>query len=264
MPAWQDNGAGTVRLMSLTRIVIGATLGCLAAEGLLYGLRHLASRLVSEEVLRRIGRLRRLGPGRGSTFMAGFVRYAGIIGVTVALITLGVWALGDYWADKSAPTIANVFGPAPAPADTSAPAENAAEPAPAASTSPPVAAVSVEGTDPYIDPDFRVRRPAHRPGTRLSLKATLLQRSEAKARADLLREIQQHVQRSQYDCEAADRATRYLKAGLDVWGFSVWQLKHFPVGKYKGATLAQCRPIKNVVDPAWLDLGSTLAQRNHP
>jgi hypothetical protein len=249
--------------MSLTQIVIGAALGCLAAEAVLYGLGQAAEWLGHGEVLRRIGRLRRLSPGRGSTVMAGFVKYAGVIGVTAALITLGVWAVGDYWADKSAPGIADAFGPAPAPADTPGPAENPAAVAPAPKTIPSATAVAVEDSDPYVDPDFRVRRPAHRPGA-LSLKERLLQRSEAKARADLLHEIEQHVQRSQYDCEAADRANRYLKAGLDVWGFTIWQLKHFPVGKYQGATLAQCRAIKNIADPASLDLGSTLAQQNPP
>jgi hypothetical protein len=32
---------------------------------------------------------------------------------------------------------------------------------------------------------------------------------------------------------------------------------------YKGATLAQCKDIKNVVDPSSLDLQSTVAQTSH-
>ena len=98
----------------------------------------------------------------------------------------------------------------------------------------------------------------------MSLKETLVQRSEAKARADLLREIQQHVHRSQYDCEATERANKYLNAGLDVWGFATWQLKYFPMNSYKGATLPQCRDVENVVDPSGLDLQSTVANENHP
>jgi hypothetical protein len=98
----------------------------------------------------------------------------------------------------------------------------------------------------------------------LSLKETLLQRSEGKARADLLRETQQHLYRSQYDCEAADRAGKYLKAGLDVWGFAAWQIRYFPVDSYKGATLPECKDIKDVVDPSPLHSQSTVAQENHP
>ena len=98
----------------------------------------------------------------------------------------------------------------------------------------------------------------------MSLKETLLRRSEARAQADLLRETQQHLHRSQYDCEAADRASKYVKAGLDVWGFAAWQIRHFSMVSYKGATLPQCRDIKNVVDPASLRLQSTVAQGKHP
>ncbi|HEV8019030.1 MAG TPA: hypothetical protein VGP32_10775, partial [Steroidobacteraceae bacterium] len=117
--------------------------------------------------------------------------------------------------------------------------------------------------DPYTDPDFRVHRRSRRTANP-SLKESILQRAEARARADLLTETQQHLNRSQYDCEAADRADKYLKAGLDVWGFASWQVKHFPVDGYTGATLAQCRDIKNVVDPGRLDLQSTVAQDNRP
>jgi len=76
--------------------------------------------------------------------------------------------------------------------------------------------------------------------------------------------MKQHASRSQYDCEAADRAGRYLKAGLDVWGFGAWQLKYFPTEGYKGATLIACKDIPNVVDPSQLDLQSTVAQDGHP
>jgi hypothetical protein len=123
--------------------------------------------------------------------------------------------------------------------------------------------VSARSPDPYADSEFRVRRPPHRAGTPLSLKETLVQRSEARARTDLLKEIRQHVKRSQYDCEAADHANKYLKAGLDVWGFAAWQLKHFPVDSYRGATLAQCKDIKNAIDPTRLNLQSALARESH-
>jgi hypothetical protein len=89
-----------------------------------------------------------------------------------------------------------------------------------------------------------------------------VQRSESKARADLLSETQQHLHRSQYDCEAAARASKYVKDGLDVWGFASWQVKYFPVDGYKGATLTQCQDIKNVVDPSWANLKSAVAQAN--
>ncbi len=265
MPVRQVNRANAEPGMSMTRLVIGAALGFLVAQGLLYGLRHAAGRLQRDEVLRRIARIRELLPARGSTFMAAFVRYAGVIGVSAALITLAAWAIGDYWTAKSTPTTANAFGPAPAPGSDATPSsEDPASLAPAPSTHLPGAAEALEDADPYADGDFKVRRAVHRPGAALSLKETLVQRSEAKARAELLQEIQQHAQRSQYDCEAADRANRYLKAGLDVWGFTAWQFKHFPLEKYRGAALARCKDIKNVVDPAWPDLRSTIAQQSHP
>jgi len=91
--------------------------------------------------------------------------------------------------------------------------------------------------DPYADSDFKVQRRSHRPGSALSLKETLLQRPKPKLAPKLLRETQQRLSRSQYDCEAADRAGKYLQAGLDVWGFAAWQIRHFPMTAYKGAML---------------------------
>ena len=64
--------------------------------------------------------------------------------------------------------------------------------------------------------------------------------------------------------EAADRAARYLKAGLDVWGFAAWQVKHFPMESYDGATLPQCQKIKDVLAPSRLDLSGAVAQGNDP
>jgi len=98
----------------------------------------------------------------------------------------------------------------------------------------------------------------------MSLKETLLQRAEAKAHDELLGEMKQHQNRSQYDCEAADRAVKYLKAGLDVWGFAAWQVKHFPMDGYEGAALSQCQNITDVVDPSRFDMHESLAQGNDP
>jgi hypothetical protein len=145
---------------------------------------------------------------------------------------------------------------------TAGSADERAKGVPAANTRP-ATAVQPEFVDPYADPDYKVHRRAHRPGSALSLRETLLQRSEAKAHAELLRDMQLHASRSQYDCEAAERAGRYLKAGLDVWGFAAWQLKYFPVEGYKGATLAGCKDLPNVVDPTQPDLQSTVAQGSH-
>jgi hypothetical protein len=75
--------------------------------------------------------------------------------------------------------------------------------------------------------------------------------------------MRQRRTRSQYDCEAAVHAERYLRAGLDVWGFAAWQAKYFPVESYKGATLPECGDIKDVVEPARLNLQSAVAQGNH-
>jgi hypothetical protein len=166
-----------------------------------------------------------------------------------------VWAVGDYLAAKAAPSAA-LASPGMPPAGS---ADERANGTPAANTEP-ATAVQPEFVDPYADPDYKVHRRAHRPGSARSLRETLLQRSEAKARVELLRDMQLHASRSQYDCEAAERAGRYLKAGLDVWGFGAWQLKYFPVEGYKGATLAGCKDIPNVVDPTQLDLQSTVAQ----
>jgi len=251
--------------MGMTQLVVGAALGCIAAQGGIYGIRQLAGWLQRDGVG---ARLRSWTPSAEPALIAAFIKYAGPVGAGVAVITLGVWAVGDYVSAKSVrgATLANVAdSPAPLPApDTqdhgSAEATPAATPA---KSEPPAAVAAANKVDPYVDADFRVQRKPYRAGTALSLKETLLRRSETKARTDLLKEIQQHLSRSQYDCEAADRAAKYLKADLDVWGFFAWQSKYFPMDSYKGATLPQCKQIKNVVDPAGLDLQSTVAQQNH-
>ena len=238
--------------MSMTQLVIGTALGFFVAQGVLYSIKHLIGWLRRTDARKRT---LRLAPSLGSTFFAGFTKYATLVGAGAAVITLGVWAVGDYLAAQSARSAAtaDVLEPSTAVpvSDAHGSAHEVAGHAPAA--------VPVDNVDPYTDSDFKVqRRSGH------SLKETLLQRSEGKARADLLRETQQHLYRSQYDCEAAERASKYLKAGLDVWGFAMWQIRYFPVDSYKGATLPQCKDIKNVVDPSPSHLQSTVAQESHP
>ena len=91
-----------------------------------------------------------------------------------------------------------------------------------------------------------------------------MQRSELKARWDLLAQLRAHAQRSQYDCEAADHAEKYLKAGLDVWGFTTWQDKYFPVENYAGAALEKCQQIQSAIDPGRMNLKSAVAQSARP
>jgi hypothetical protein len=249
--------------MSMMQLIIGTALGFVIAQSALYGLRYSFGWLQREEVRTRI---RAMTPSPEHAFVAGFIRYAAPLGASAALITLGVWAVGDYLAAKASrsATLASAVDPAAAagmPPQGSS--DEVASGTPAASTEPTTGS-QPETADPYIDPDYKVHRRAHRPGSALNLKETLLQRSEAKARAELLRDMQLHASRSQYDCEAADHAARYLKAGLDVWGFAAWQLKYFPMEGYRGATLAGCKDIPNVADPTPLDLHSTVAQDAGP
>jgi len=258
----QEICADTVFLMSMTHIVIGAALGFIIAQGVLQGVRRFGGWLQRDEVQQRI---RRLSPARSADFVGGLIRHAGLIGASAALVTLGVWTVRDHLAAKSAHSaaMASAFDTAtPVPvSDPHGSADEAAGLAGAPADDSTTAA-AVDKPDPYADPDFQVQRRPHRAKSPLSLKETLVQRSEAKARAELLAETKQHLRRSQYDCEAADRASRYVKGGLDVWGFTSWQVKYFPVAGYKGATLPQCKDIKNVVDPSWLDdLHSTVAQQ---
>jgi hypothetical protein len=250
--------------MNMSQLVIGSVLGFVIAQGVLYILKRAIGWLKHDELRQWIAAL---VPSRGSSIIGGFIQHAGLIGASVAVIALGAWAARDYLAAKSARSaaIADVLEPSPAvsASDSLGSADEAAGLARAPRSEPPDA-VPVNNVDPYADPDFQVHHRSHRAGKSVSLKETLVRRSEERARADLLKETQQHVSRSQYDCEAADRASRYVKGGLDVWGFASWQVKYFPVNSYTGATLAQCRTIKNVVDPSWMDLHSTVAQANHP
>jgi hypothetical protein len=239
--------------MSMSQLVIGCALGCLLAQALIFSGRSLLSALQRSPG----GRLRRsITPGPRA--LAMFVKYAAPVAIAAALITLGVWSVSDYLAAKSARTaaLASTFDPAATPqvAPPPIPDDNLRH-----VTSEVVAAQPAGAADPYDDPEFKVQHRAHRDAT-AALKDALLQKAEVKASTDLRRETQAHTQRSQYDCEAADRAERYLKAGLDVWGFAAWQQRYFPMDGYRGATLDQCRSIKPVT-PGPLDLHSTVAQQ---
>jgi hypothetical protein len=245
----------------MTRLVIGTALGFLLAQGLLYVLGRMIAWLGQSDLLARV----RAGRAAGEPGVLGaLVSYAAPLGIGAALITLGVWAVSDYLAAKSARNSeASLF-------ESSDPASDPGQATPrlqgASLTRPPSAPEvgdTADATDPYADPEFRVQHRMHRSGTGPSLKETLVRQSEARAREALLRELKQHVDRSQYDCEAADRASKYLKAGLDVWGFANWQVKYFPVDSFRGATSERCRGIKNVVASS-VDLQSAVAQQNEP
>jgi hypothetical protein len=246
--------------MSMIQLVIGTAFGFLVAQGLLYGLGWLIGWLRQSDLLAR-ARAVRATPA--PTVLSALIKYAAPFGISAALITLGVWAVNDYLAAKSARNAeASLFDPsaaAPVPQQSVPPVRSASLTPPAAPEAVDELAGSVH--NPYADPEFKVQRKPRRTGSAASLKETLVQKSEARARNELLRELQQYVHRSQYDCEAADRADKYLKAGLDVWGFATWQVKYFPANNYRGASLEQCREIKSVVASS-VDLQSAIAQQN--
>src|SRR5690242_11160796 len=177
--------------MSMTQIVIGAALGCIAAQGGLYGIRHLVGWVQRDDIG---ARLRSITPAPGPALVAAFIKYAGPVGMGVALITLGVWAVSDYVTARSARVAAlsgasDITAPAAAPAALDAPAHGS-EVAQANLGAKDEAATAVADAqaNPFVDPEFKVHRKAHRAGTALTLKETLLARSEAKARADLLKD----------------------------------------------------------------------------
>jgi hypothetical protein len=252
----------TVSVMSMTQIVLGAALGYIVAHAVLFGARHSLAWVRRDAVQVR---LRALSTMSGHTVAAGLIKYGAVIGASAALLALGAWAVGDYYAARSA---RNAVAASVADSPTPPPASSLPKPEEEVAAQPPprqtVAAASAGGVDPYADPAFRVEPPAHHSGVAPSLTEKLLRRSEARARIELLAETRQHAKRSQYDCEAAEHADKYLKAGLDVWGFAAWQEKYFPVANYKGATVAACQEITIVVAPPGLDLRSTVAQGHHP
>jgi hypothetical protein len=244
--------------MKLTQLVIGSALGFLLGQGVLYVLKRAIGWLQHDEPQQAPTTL---SPPRESVIVDGLLRHAGLIAAGAAVITLGAWAARDYLLAKPVPNesvadIADVSTPVPV-ADPQVSTGGSSGLAPASKSE--TATAPVNNVDPYRDPNYQVQRHA---GKSVSLKETLVRRSEAKARTELIRETQQHAHRSQYDCEAANRASRYVKGDLDVWGFAAWQVKYFPVDSYTGATLPQCQTIKSVVDPSWVDIRSTVAQAN--
>ncbi len=246
--------------MNMSQLIIGSALGFLLAQGALYALKLIIGWFTNDEP--RQGTTT-LTPSPESAIVGGLIRHAGLIAAGAAVITLGAWASRDYLLAKPMPTesvadVPDASTTVPV-ADTRGSPDGALGLAPA--SKPQSSDAPANDVDPYGDPDYQVHR---RVGKAASLKEKLVRQSEDKARAELIRETQQHAHRSQYDCEAADRASRYVKDGLDVWGFTTWQVKYFPVDSYTGATLLQCKPIKNVIDPSWVDLHSTVAQANHP
>lgn len=245
----------------MSQIVIGSTLGFLLAQCLLQGMRLM---FVSERRAQLRQNLQTAFNVRESGLADGFVKYAGAVALVAALTVLGGWGLADYLEAKSSaaatkdPELAQASAdalPIPAPAEGHDPGAAVAEPV--ADTD----YANESAVDPYSDSEFSVRRRAHR-GT-ANLKDAFLQRSEEKARSDLLRETQERAPRSQYDCEVAAHAARYIKAGLDVWGFTTWQAKYFPLEGYKGATIPECRGIRDVIDPKRINVKSAVANRSN-
>ncbi len=235
--------------MSMTELVLGCALGFLIAEGLLYGLRRLFG-----------GKARAAGAEADDksvplSYVRAFIRYAAPVFASAAFVLLGAWTLQDYLSAKSARAAATeVADPVIVP-----------DPQPARELSAAAPSIDADADDdarpdPYADADFRVPHRARG----ASLKDKLVQHAEQQARTELLAQLRQHAQRSQYDCEAAEHAEKYLKAGLDVWGFTTWQAKYFPVENYAGATLAQCQQIQSAIDPAQVNLKSAVAQSAHP
>ena len=211
------------QLMSMTQLILASALGFIVAQGGLYGMKSFAGWLQRDGVRARIGGLI---PSSAHGFIGGFIRYAAPVGASVALVILGAWAVGDYLSARAARNalaaggldVANSAAVPDGPGLTEDSLASAPQPVSEASAaSTPAAAV-----DPYADEDYKVHHKKRR-GAAANLEEALLQRSEAKARTELMRDIHEHAARSQYDCEAADRAEHYLKAGLDVWGFASWQ-----------------------------------------
>lgn len=256
-----------VSVMSMSQLVIGAAIGYIVAHLVLFGTKYSMAWLRRDAVQMR---LRVLASAPGPAVAAGLIKYGAVIGASAALLALGAWAIGDYYAARSASSaVAASVADSPAPASSPQRSEEEVAVQPASRQAVRVASAATsagaaaETADPYSDPAFKVERPAHHAGDAASLTEKLVRRSEVRARAELLADTRQHAGRSQYDCEAADRAQKYLQADLDVWGFAAWQVKYFPVDGYKGATLTQCRDIKSVLDPTELDLRSTVAQGRH-
>jgi hypothetical protein len=232
--------------MSMTQLVLGCALGFLVAQGVLWALARMLGRAP------RAAAVDAEEKSIPSSYIRAFIRYAAPVGASAAFVLLGAWTLQDYLSAKSARAAAESIDPPVAAAEAPPPALDSAAPAVDADAAEP------PRPDPYADTEFKV---VHHPHPGQPLRDRLMQQAELKARWELLAELRARAQRSQYDCEATDRADRYLKAGLDVWGFTTWQAKHFPVDDYQGATLPQCQGLQSLVDPARVNLKSTVAQR---
>src|ERR1700722_16087332 len=85
--------------MGMSQLIIGTAFGFIVAQVLFFGSRG-SMGLAQRDQLRL--RLRKLMPARGSVIVHGFVKYAAPVAVGAALITLGAWAVGDYFAAKAA------------------------------------------------------------------------------------------------------------------------------------------------------------------
>src|SRR5579863_10233830 len=99
MALWPGICASTVSVMSMTQLVIGTAIGFIVAQGGLYGMQRLVGWLQREQARKRI---RELIPSLGSSFIGGFTRYAALAGASAAVIMLGIWAVADHMAAKSA------------------------------------------------------------------------------------------------------------------------------------------------------------------
>jgi hypothetical protein len=243
----------------MTQLVIAAVLGFIIGECALVSLKQLARFVPRDQAGMRS---RMLSALQGSGLAGRVVRYAIVFTVGAGVFTLTAWAVTNYQAARdaqravSASRVSPVVAPLPYPDDVS-------DEDSALTRSLDRAAVGVADVDPYADPDFKVPRQPHSAGSSGKLTAILLQRSERKARADLLKETEEHAQRSQYDCEAAAHARKYLQSGLDVWGFAAWQTKYFPRDSYEGATLAQCKTIESRIESVETDPKQTVVAQDH-
>ena len=138
--------------MSMMRLVIGAALGFILAQGVLYCLKRFVGWLQRAEVSQWAQRLRLAG---GSGFAGGFAKYAGPVAAAVAVIALAAWTIEDYLRTRSAPSaaVAAAADAAAVAADADSVADEVAGLTPA-STSEAATAAQVTGVDPYGDASF--------------------------------------------------------------------------------------------------------------
>ncbi|MFZ0007079.1 MAG: hypothetical protein WAK94_02440, partial [Steroidobacteraceae bacterium] len=168
--------------MSMSQLVIGAAIGYIVAHLVLFGTKYSMAWLRRDAVQMR---LRVLASAPGPAVAAGLIKYGAVIGASAALLALGAWAIGDYYAAKSASSAvaASVADPPPAPASSPQRSEEevAAQPASRQAVrfaSTAASAGAAAGTaDPYSDPAFKVERPAHHAGDAASLTEKLVRRS---------------------------------------------------------------------------------------